>query len=304
MDLWQLNIFCNVVEHKSFSKAGKAVHLSQPTISSHIRDLEEHFACRLIDRLGKEAVPTKAGALLYQYARRLLQLRDETEAAMAEFQGSIRGRFVIGGSTIPGGYILPRLVGQFAERHPDVTVSLLIHDTDRILADTLSGELEMGIVGATSSDRRVTQTKLLDDEMCVVVPERHRWAKKKSIRLSELSKEPFIIRETGSGTLKSIHERLRPTGLSLDEFNVVAEMGNTAAVIQAVKSGLGVSILSPIAIEEELASGRLAALSVEDMDLQRSFYLIRHKDRTPSPLCNAFIRFLQEIYELKSASAA
>ena len=95
MDLWQLNIFCKVVELEGFSKAGKAVHLSQPTISSHIKDLEDHFECRLIDRLGKKAAPTKAGELLYNYARRLIALRDETENAMAEFHGKIKGRLVI-----------------------------------------------------------------------------------------------------------------------------------------------------------------------------------------------------------------
>jgi DNA-binding transcriptional LysR family regulator len=102
MDLWQLNIFCRVIELKSFSRAGNAVHLSQPTISSHIKDLEDHFDCRLIDRLSKEAIPTKAGELLYSYAKRMLALRDETETALAEYNGKIRGRLVIGGSTIPG----------------------------------------------------------------------------------------------------------------------------------------------------------------------------------------------------------
>lgn len=298
MDLWQLNIFCKVVERKSFSKAGKAVHLSQPTISSHIRDLESHFGCRLIDRLGKEAVPTRAGSLLYQHARRILQLKDETEAAMAEFQGSIKGRFVVGGSTIPGAYILPRLVGGFAERFPDVTLSLEIGDSEQILAETLSGGLELGVVGALSTDRRAEQIRLMEDVMCLVVPPRHPWAGRESMDLESLKKEPFILRERGSGTRQAIAGHLKALGLSIDDFRIVAEMGNTQAVIQGIKSGLGVSILSPVAVEEELASGRLFALKVEGADLRRNFYLTRHKDRTPSPLCQAFIRYIQEIYPL------
>ena len=106
MDLWQLLIFCKVVEFKSFSKAGRAVHLSQPTVSSHIKDLEDHFDCRLIDRLAKEALPTKAGLLLYRYARRLISLRDETESAMAAFKGKVKGSLNLGGSTIPGAFVL------------------------------------------------------------------------------------------------------------------------------------------------------------------------------------------------------
>ncbi|TWI75416.1 transcriptional regulator, LysR family [Desulfobotulus alkaliphilus] len=298
MDLWQLNIFCKVVERKSFSKAGQSVHLSQPTISSHIRDLESHFGCRLIDRLGKEAVPTKAGRLLYQHARRMLQLRDETETAMAEFQGAIKGRFVVGGSTIPGAYILPKLVGGFAERHPDVTLSLVIGDSDQILTETLEGTLELGIIGALSKDRRAEQICILEDIMGLMVPASHPLTDRKSIDLETLSKTPFILREKGSGTRQAISSHLKTLGISIEDLCVVAEMGNTQAVIQGIKSGLGVSILSPVAVEEELASGRIRCIPVEGLHLSRNFYLTRHRDRTPSPLCTAFIRYMQEIYSL------
>ena len=139
MDLWQLNIFCSVVEEKSFSKAGQRVHLSQPTVSSHIKDLESHFGCQLIDRLSKEALPTRAGELLYDYARRLLALKTDAETALAEFQGVIRGRLVVGGSTIPGVYILPAVVGAFTRDHPEVFVSLVIGDTETIVEKTVAG---------------------------------------------------------------------------------------------------------------------------------------------------------------------
>ena len=133
MDLWQLHIFCKVIELKSFSKAGKAVHLSQPTISSHIKELEIHFNCRLIDRLTKEVVPTKAGELLHGYAKKLLALRDATESALAEYNGKIRGRLVIGGSTIPGTYLMPQLIADFKHPYPDVIISLVIGDTADII---------------------------------------------------------------------------------------------------------------------------------------------------------------------------
>ncbi len=294
MDLWQLNVFCKVFELKGFSKAGKVVHLSQPTISSHIKDLEDHFECKLFDRLGKEAVPTKAGELLYQYARQLLALRDETESAMAEFQGKIKGRLVIGGSTIPGGYILPRIIGAFTTQHPKVTVSLTIGDTEQIIEDTLSGALELGLVGAESSDNRIRQERLINDEMRLIIPAGHKWASKKQINLKMLLNEPFIIRERGSGTLKSINLSLREKGYSSSEFNVIAEMGSTAAIIQGIKSQVGISILSTIAVAEELQAGTLKALPVQGLDLKRSFYLTRHRQRSTSPLCKAFIKFLED----------
>jgi len=295
MDLWQLNIFCKVVELKSFSKAGEAVHLSQPTVSSHIKSLENHFGCPLIDRLGKEAVPTKAGELLYDYARRLIALRDETETALTEFQGKIRGHLIIGGSTIPGEFILPRIIGTFSKDYPEVTISLIIGDTEKIISDILLGEVEFGIVGAKTGDRRISQKKLLEDEMRLIVPRNHRWEKKHRINLKMLAEEPFILREQGSGTLKSIQLSLSRAGTRTEDLKMIARMGSTKAVIQGIKSKAGVSILSTIAVREELQQGTLKALYIEGLELKRSFYLTTHKHRTPSPLRKAFIKFLMKL---------
>jgi DNA-binding transcriptional LysR family regulator len=294
MDLWQLNIFCKVVELKGFSKAGNAVHLSQPTVSSHIKDLENHFECKLIDRMGKKAVPTKAGELLYNYARKLIALRDEAESAMAEFHGNIKGRLVIGGSTIPGEYILPRHIGAFTVDYPRVSISLEIGDTDKIIQNVLSGFLELGMVGAQTSNKNIYQEKLIEDEMKLIVTSDHKWAEKKSISPELLYKEPFILRETGSGTLKSIRLSFKERGLSVEDLNIIAEMGSTEAVIQGIKSKVGVSILSTIAVAEALNAGTLKALTVNKLNLKRSFYLITHKHRSPSPLCKAFIAFLRK----------
>ncbi len=298
MDLWQLNIFCKVIELKGFSKAGNAVHLSQPTISSHIKDLESHFECQLIDRLGKEAIPTKAGELLYHYARKLIALRDEAETAMAEFHGRIKGRLVIGGSTIPGGYILPKRIGAFTTDYPEVTISLIIGDTDQIIQDVLSGRLEFGIVGAKTSNKNVLQEKLIEDEMRLIVTANHKWAEKKHIQPKMMFKEPFIIRERGSGTLKSIKLSLREKGYSTENLNIIAEMGSTEAVIQGIKSKVGVSILSTIAVAEELKTGTLNALTIEELNLKRNFYLITHRHRSASPLCKAFMKFLKKEFKL------
>ena len=199
MDLWQLQIFVKVVELKSFSRAAEAVHLSQPTVSSHIKDIEKHFGCRLIDRLTREAAPTKAGELLYQYAKQLIALREATENAMAEFQGMVKGRLEIGGSTIPGTYYLPRIVGMFVNRFPQVRISLAIGDTERMIEDTKTGKIELSVVGAKSKDPQVVQQKLIQDEMRLILPRNHPWATREDIHLSQLLKVPFIVREQGSG---------------------------------------------------------------------------------------------------------
>jgi len=294
MDLWQLKVFCKVIELKSFSKAGETVHLSQPTVSSHIKDLETHFDTRLVDRLARTTLATKAGELLYDYARRLLALRDETESAMAEFLGKIRGRLTLGGSTIPGAYLLPRFIGEFNVRYPQVRIALIVGDTSEMISKLISGQIEMAVVGARSDDVQLVQKRLLKDEMRVVVPSDHPWARRKQISLPDLKTAPFIIREPGSGTLKSLEQRLHKQNCSINDFYVTAEMGSTEAVRQGIKNKVGISILSAIAVADDEGSGALKTLTVKGLDLTRSFYLTTHKHRSPSPLCRAFVEFLQQ----------
>ena len=294
MDLWQLKIFCKVVELNSFSRAGKIVHLSQPTVSSHIKDLEDHFGCRLIDRLSKEAVATKAGELLYGYARKILAFSDETETAMAEFNGKIKGRLLIGGSTIPGAYLLPRIIGAFSGQYPEVTISLTVEDTEKIIDGVLSGNLEIGVVGAESSEKKIFQEKLIEDELRLIVPQNHPWAQRKAIPLNLLLSEPFIVRESGSGTLASIQLNLAREGYTIEDLKIAAELGSTEAVRQGIKNKVGISILSTLAVSEDLKFGSLKAIAIKGLKLKRSFYLTRDKYRSLSPLSRVFIEFLKK----------
>lgn len=299
MDLWQLKIFCKVVELKSFSKAGDAVYLSQPTVSSHIKDLENYLGTQLVDRLARSVIPTKAGQLLYGYARRLIALRDEAEAAMADYLGKMKGRLTIGGSTIPGGYLLPRLMGRFARHYPEVQVALMVGDTAEIIERIAEAEIEIGIVGAQSkANPQLLQVPLVKDELFVAVPGDHKWARKRSITFVELTTEPFIVREKGSGTLRTIENALRETGHTLDALRIVAQMGSTEAVRQGIKNSVGISILSAIAVADDVAAGALKALTIKGLDLKRKFYLTRHRQRTVSPICRAFIEFLHAEYNI------
>ncbi len=296
MDLWQLHIFCKVVELKSFSRAGDAVRLSQPTISSHIKDLEEHFGLRLIDRLARRVEPTKAGQLLYKHARKILALRDETETALADFQGSVKGQLVIGGSTIPSGYLLPPIIGNFCKAYPDVKITLLVGDTGEVLQKVLDLDVELGIVGARAENRQLKQVALVKDEMRLVVPCGHKWFGQKSIRLEQLLDEPLIVREPGSGTLRSFEKSLDRQGYRLEDFNIIARMGSTLAVCQAIKSKVGVSVLSSLAVHQDVAEGRLWPLEIEKLHLERQFYLTTMANRTQSPLVRPFINFLFESF--------
>lgn len=303
MDLWQLKVFVNVVNQKSFSKAGEAVFLSQPTVSSHIKELEEYFKCRLIDRLGREAIPTKAGEILYDYARRLLSLKEETEAGISAFLGNARGNLTIGGSSIPSTYIIPGILGSFSRRYPDISLSVMTGDTSEIKEAIIAGEVEAGIVGAKlkGGSTLLKQDKLIDDEMKLIVPSSHPWAGKTSVDIATLLKEPFIGREKGSGTWDSISKAIADSGCNCtgDDLNISVRLGSNGSVIQGILNSAGVSIISTIAVQDYIDAGRLKALSVEGLNLKRHFFLTTHRKRTLSPLAMLFIDFIKN--ELKAS---
>ena len=300
MDLWQLKVFCSVVKHKSFSRAGESIFLSQPTVSSHIKDLETHFGCRLIDRLGREAVPTKAGELLYTHAVKLLQLKEDTETALSHFLGHAKGHLTIGGSTIPAGYIIPRLIGPFTRQYPEISLSVVTSDSDGIMAGVLSGNVEAGIVGAGTNSSRIHQEKILNDDMRLIVPADHPLAGRKRIHFNQILQEPFLARSEGSGTWKAVTRSMTAAGSHPDKLNIIARLGSTAAIIQAVLNHAGVSILSPVAVTDEIRHKRLFSLALDGLDLTRHFYLITHTRRTCSPLARLFIEFLKKTYKGKT----
>ncbi|MGD8995503.1 MAG: selenium metabolism-associated LysR family transcriptional regulator [Syntrophobacterales bacterium] len=294
MDLRKLEVFCNVYELKSFSRAGKACLLSQPTVSEHIRHLETHLDVRLFDRLGREVVPTRAGEILYKYARRMLILKREAGQTLERYRGKMSGDLELGGSTIPGQYILPSLIGRFRENFPDIFIKLLIGDTMKITTMVLDGQLELGVVGAKIKSNKLQFKQLFDDELVLAVSPNHRWAKRSAIRLEELPEAPFIMREQGSGTRMTMLEIFEQAGLDSQEFKVVAEMGSTDAIRQAIKAKVGVSILSRRAIADELQFEQLCHVPVKGLSLARHFYLVTHNKRSRSPVGQAFVDYLIE----------
>lgn len=261
-------------------------------MSGHIRSLEVELNVTLLDRLGKEVLPTKAGEILYNYAKRVLELRDEAIRSLESFQGKIRGDLTVGGSTIPGEYLLPLLVGQFRDKYEGVHITLIIGDTKNIIGNVLEGTVELGVVGAKIDEERLRFEQLVQDEMVLAVPSHHRWANCTHITKEDLVKEPFILREPGSGTRMATEMALKEKGIALADLNIMAQMGSTEAVRQGIKAGVGISILSKRAILDELRFGVLKEVKIKDLVLVRDFYLVSHRKRTKSPLCQAFIDFL------------
>lgn len=294
MELRKLDAFCKVIELKSFTRAAKAMLLSQPTISEHIRYLESELDQKLLERQGREVEPTPVGAVLYEYARRILQTRREAIQAVEQFSGKISGAIAIGCGTIPGTYVLPELIGAFHKKYPAIKTTLRINSSRLIAEEVLGGNLELGVVGAKWNEPGLHWKKIFSDELVLVIYQDHLWADKETVSLAEIMGEPIIIREIGSGTRKVFSKILMENGFKERDLHEVAEIGSTAAIKEAIKAGLGVAILSKRAVKDEIQCGRLSSVAIKDQKLTRPFYLIRRKNRELSPVASAFQEFILE----------
>ncbi len=294
IDFRHFETFCRVAELKSFSKAADDLFLTQPTVSGHILSLEYSLSLRLFDRAGREVRLTKAGEVFFRYASKILTFRKDLLNAMSEFSQGIHGELSLGASTIPGEYLLPKLMGDFKREHPHFTISLKIADTKEIVQYVLQGNVEFGLTGAKLNHTSLHYEKYEEDEIIIVSLPDHPLAKKKKVDLEELLKEPWIIREEGSGTQMAVEKTLRKIGKSLKQFNVLMEMGSTSSVKEGVKARLGLAFISKRAVDEELNRGLLSHIQVEGMDpISRQFYIVSHRGRTLSPIGMQFLRFLK-----------
>ncbi len=293
MDLKVLEVFCRIVELRSFSRAAEAVSLTQPTVSAHIKSLEAEVGLRLFDRIGRAVAPTQAGELLYGYARRLLTLCAEARQALGEHKGGLHGHLIVAGSSIPAAYVLPGLVVAFKRKHPAVTLTLAAGDSRSVVRGVVDGSFELGVVGARFEEGRLDYQRFTEDELVLAVPAGHPWANRSTVRPLELAGEAFVMRERGSGTRKTMEDALAARGVEPGSLQVSLEVTSNEAMRQAVKAGAGLAVISRRAIEDDLGHGQLVALRVQGVRLKREFYLITHRSRSRSPLAEAFLAFLR-----------
>jgi len=294
LDLRKLEVFFWVAELKSFSQAAAHLSLRQPTVSVHIQELERALGAKVFNRIRGEVTLTALGQLLLGRARSVVALKRETLAAVEQFQGILKGDLSVGGSNIPGEYVLPQKLGAFIKRHPGVKPVLRIGDSAGIVEDVLNGKVELGFVGYKSDDARLTFQKIWQEEMVLAVPKVHPWAKRKAIDLKDLRSEAFISRERGSGTLESFRKLLRRRRQPAEKLlRVTMELGSTEAVKEALIAGLGVSILSRLSIRRELNSGLLVEIPIRQLKMERDFYEVFHNRRPLSAVAQAFRGFLR-----------
>jgi len=290
MDIHHLRVFASVFQEKSFSKASKKLRLTQPTVSAHIRAIEEEYSCKLFDRLGRTIIPTKEAEVLYQYAIEIIEKADAIKEAIGRFKNKIRGKLIIGASTIPGTYLLPLIMATFQKKYPSVSFQILIADSKKIVESLSKHELLMGIVGAKLGNGTINYVPFLDDELIVVSSPS--LMKSNRIALKELIKFPMILREEGSGTRTMTEQILSERGITHHNISIAGIFGSTDAVKQAVKAGLGVSILSRLSVSDELKYKTLKEIKITDASMRRKFYIITHKRRTLPPAYAVFINYV------------
>ena len=294
MDTRQLAAFCAVVERKSFSQAAERLGVTQPAVSLQIRSLEQRLGRQLLDRSGRRVEPTEAGRRLYASAQRLLAAEEHLlEDLDADDEGAITGTLELGASTGPGGTVVPLLLCEFQEQHPDVRVRLIVSDTQTVVDRVGERELELGIVGAGRRHRGVAFEPFFRDEVVLACPSVHRFAGK-TISVDDLKGEKLIVMQEGAGVRQVIEDELRKAGMRLRDLDVHLELGLQESVRSAVVAGHGIAFISRLAIEADLDAGRIATARVRGLDPVREIFLARASGRSETRAARAFISFAQE----------
>jgi DNA-binding transcriptional LysR family regulator len=251
----RLKVFASVYRNRSFSRASDELHLSQPTVSEHVKTLAESLGVRLFDRLGRSIAPTPEAALLCPRAMEVIEKMESIREAINLSSEHPTGEVLAGVSTIPGIYVVPQAAADFRSQHPHISFTVLIEDSARIARMVAEQEVLLGFVGAMMPGRGLHYEPFVEDELCLVM--KRDLAPKSPIKLDSLLELPFILREEGSGTRKTLERHLREHGTSTDALRVSATLGSTASVKEDLKAGLGASVLSRIAVKEELRNGSL-----------------------------------------------
>lgn len=293
MDI-KLRLFCAVVETKSFSKTSRIVHLSQPAVSMQIQALEEFFETKLFDRSRDTLHLTPAGEVLYKEAQHILAHYTDIEKRIAKITGVFKGGITIGASTTIGNYVLPSIIVDFKKKYPKIKVTMLIRNTKRT-EELLSSQLvDFGFVEGEISKTTFRTEPIISDELVLIVSSFHPWARKKILSILDITREPFIIREEGSGTRQKIEEFLALYGFSTNNLYISLTLGSAESIKIAVEKGAGISILSKWAIKRELEDGRLHFIALKEGEIIRNFSMIIHPKKEIPHTVEEFLLFVKK----------
>lgn len=293
MNLNLLKTYIRVVETQNLSRTAEEFGLSQPAVTKQIQALEDMYGILLLERSGRKLRPTEAGETLYTYAREVIRSVDKLDKAMQEITESRKGNLYLGASTIPGQYILPRIIKDFKENFPHISISLDIADTEIIFNKVAERELDMGIVGGWVNNRKVEGFPWLQDELVLIVPEQHSLAGQASVSLPELLKERWIFREKGSGTRKAMEDLMAAYNVNKEDLNIYMEAGSTETVLAMVEAGMGISIVSRWVIRPQGSAFKVKYLSLMEDEARRMFYVVLPRQKVRRKSVSSFLDYLQ-----------
>ena len=306
MDIKELEAFVYVLENCSFSRAAELLHLTQPTISSHISALERKLGIKLVVRTTKETYPSDAGKLLYRYAKEILQVRENAAAALKNFSQEMRGTVTLAASTVPSQYYLPHLLQHFHEKYPDIAFNIQMEDSPKVIEMVAARAVEIGFCGTRVEHHKCVAQEFASDCMAIITPntEEFRAYVGGSLPKELLLSETFISRERSSGTYQSGREILERLGVDITHMRTAVEVRSSESVKQMVGEGLGIGLISLSAARDFVQFGKILAFPFEEEPLRRRLYIVKHKNSILSPVAQAFYDYARRYQEEYPEEAA
>lgn len=297
MDFKQIEAFISVAKLKSFSKAANNIYLSQPTISSHISSLERELNTQLFDRNSKEVNLTPAGKCFLDYASDIINTRNNAISSLCDFNNNICGVLDLGASTTPCNTIVPALVNKFSTQFPQLKFNILEQTSGEIIDGIINLACEIGIVGSVTDNEKIRSYCVMEDDLVVISSPSLNLPKE--ITTETLFKHKLITREKNSATRRTFEEKLEATGQSLSKLNICCEVNNLDTLIQFVKTGLGIAIISRGVCDDFEKAKLLNVSTIKDLDLKRHIYLVLNAKRTLTPTAKAFLELCKAEFNIE-----
>ena len=295
MEFKQLEAFVAVVDYGSFSEAARKLYLTQPTISAHVRSLEEELHTKLILRTTKKTTITTRGYQLYDSAVRMLEIRNNL---LENFTGVQKHMIDLAASTIPSSYLLPEILAAFGKTHPDIYFHSIQADSAESINRVLDGTVDLALVGPNTRDETCVFLPFCQDELVIATPITNHYLglQNKSVTFEDFIKDPIIIREKGSGTKKEMDLFLEQIGVTPSDLNVIARMNDLEGIKKSIVNGLGISILSARSAIDLQKTKQILLFPLEESAHKRTFYIVYSKNRILKPHVRQFIQFVQNFY--------
>ncbi len=292
LDTIKLETFIYAAEHLSFSEAAKQLNLTQPTVSYHVKSLEQELGVALFQRSGSRLQLTEAGRLMIPWARKLFTQSNEMQEIVSALKDGVVGHLRIACSTTAGKYLLPQLAARFCKRYPGIRVSILRCVSGDVAPHLLDNEANLGVVSYEIQEENIEYQEFFDDSISLIVAQNHPWALRRVIEPEEIITEPLIIREASSGTRRMMLSQMAKFDIGLDDLNIFMELGNAEAIVRTVATGYAVSFVSTLASACPLERGQVVEVKVNGFDMRRKVYMIRKRLEKPHRAQEVFWSFV------------